>query len=399
MKITTKNSSNSYKAACFLVTALTSSVAIAELEVTPEIEVQLRFDDNVFLLADEESTAEINGNDQRSDLILDAIASGSGKYEGTWHNFQVDAQAFRRQYSDFDFLSFTGGKVNTKWSWNISPRWDTELRYVFVKDQSSFSDENLAQGDIFNENRVTGKVAYKLNQAGDLYLKSSFKTRNYDVRDALENDRYDFSLGYIRYTQLKNFYGIEISQADGEYPSRLGQVNAEAQVQEYTENAIDAFIKWRPGQNSVFDAKIGFIDRQHNDQVSNFDYSGITYDFRYLWNYSSRTEITAQLSKQVRDTENSITAFNRDERLKIGAKWRYAEHIVLTSSITLFDSDFVQANGNRKDFGATLDLGAIYEFRVRSSLGFNLRARNRTSNRDLSEFDNAVALISYKYKL
>jgi len=368
------------------------------MEFQPEVAIQIQSDDNVFLLAEEESVFDHAGGDSRSDIILDGFFTLGGIYESDRHSTRIDAEVFRRNHNEYGVLDFTGGNFGIQWNWLLSPRWKTELAYDFIKNQSSFSEENLASGDIFNQNRIDGEAIYGLSPDRDIYIGSSFKSRDYEQRDVLENERFDIRLGFTQRTSRDNSFGFEISQGEGEYPNRLNLTNFVDRLQSYSEQMISGNMEWNPGERSRVNLEAGYINREHNSELSEFDYNGLVFNLRFRWSLGARTDLTVQAIRQIRDTENSITLFNKDTRLRTSIEWQSTSKLSFTLSASLFDTDFVQANREREDSAKIFEVGANYAFSERSSTELTLRARDRSSNNALNEFDNNLALISYRYK-
>lgn len=366
---------------------------------SPEVHLELGFDDNVYLLADEESAAEIIGSDSRSDVIIEAGAGINVEYEDNGQKLKVQTNAFRRNYNEFGVLNFTGGNIDANWERSLNKRWHTELGYKFKRDQSNFSQENLALGDLFDQNRFYFELLNNLGESRNIYFKSSFQSKNYQLRDVLENDRYDFSLGFEKTTQLGNSIGFELTRAEGDYPNRLNLSQFDESLQSYSEDLAKIKIEWSPGERSNLKADIGYINREHNNELSEFDFNGLIYDFRFQWNVGYRTELTAQYIKQLRDTENTLTIFNQEERFKTSLKWDLSNKLQFTTGVTLVDVDFVQNEGNREDFATILEAGLKYDLDKKSILGLTFKTRRRTSNNTLNEFDSNLAMISYRRNL
>jgi len=382
---------------CALIaTAANQSAQAKGFTFLPEIEAKIGFDDNVYLLSDQESSPEIIGSDSRSDVTIEAAAGFAAEYKDNVQNFQIDAKAFRRDYNNFGVLDFTGGSLDANWSWNSSKIWHTEIGYSFKRDQSNFSEENLAQGDLFNQNRLYLELCNHLNERNDLYFKSSVQSKTYQRRDVLESERYDVSVGFRRNTTLGNTLAFELTRAEGDYPNRLDFSQFSESLQSYSQDEATIKVEWKPGERSQINANIGYINREHNSELSEFDYNGLVYDFRFKWDVGYRTQLSAQYVKQLRDTENTRTVFNQEERLRANVKWHLSNKLWFISGVTLIDVDFVQNEGNRKDFATILEAGVKYDVDKRSSVEFKFKSRARNSNDELNEFDSNLALLSYQ---
>ena len=385
---------------CAVIAATASQTLHAKgFTFAPEVQAQIDFDDNVFLLADEESATEIIGTETRSDTIIDFGAGFAAEYEDDVNLVEVKAEAYRSEYLDFDVLDFTGVDVDVKWNWNGNKRINTELGYNFKRDQSNFSEENLAQGDLFNRNRAYFEVAGKATEKNDVYFRSSVQTKDYEIRDQLENDVVDLVLGVRRVSPLGNSIGFELSRSEGDFPNRLTFSPTIESLEDYTQDAATIKVDWKPSNKSRLRADIGYIDREHNSQLSEFDTSGLVYDFRFTWDVGRRTELNAQFVREIRDTENVLTLFNEEDRLKIDGAWRVTSKLRLSSAVTFREVDFIQSGFVREDSATLFEAAAEYELNRRSTFGFTFITRSRDSTSITNEFDNNLVLFNYRRKL
>lgn len=141
---------------------------------------------------------------------------------------------------------------------------------------------------------------------------------------------------------------------------------------------------------------MGFVNREHNDELSELDFQGVVYDFRWKWEISQRTEFNAQYAKQLRDTENLLTVFNEEERLSASLKYNLTNKLLLTSGISLQDIDFERINENRDDTATIFEAGVQYDLDKKSTVGLTFKSRTRTSNEEFSEFDSSLTLLSFE---
>lgn len=399
---------NSYRASKLKWHTLTCSVALAfvspslqadELEFHPYVEAAFTYDDNVYLLADHEDATQIIGHNERSDTIIDFVAGARGRYQSRRQNVKFGARVFRQDHNDFSVLDFTGATANIKGEWELSKRWTTNAGYRYERNQSSFSEENLAQGDVFDMHRAEGGLALHIGENKDLYVNAAFRDKDYEQRAALANERTDISFGYRQFSRRDSWLALELTHAEGDYPNRLSFANDIASLQDYTEDSVKLLSRWQLSDKTRLDANIGYVDRQHNESLSNFDYSGLVFDVDLEWAIGSKTQFIAQLTQRLRDTENTKTLFNKEQRLTIGLEWATSERLMFKSAVTLLDLEFIQQGQNRKDTGGIFEIGAEYNLSKRSSLEPKVRMRTRSSNNIDNEYDNGIATIIYRYML
>ncbi len=382
---------------CAVIAASVSPAANAMgFTFSPKIQAQLGFEDNVFRLADQESAEEIIGTDDRDDLIIDVGAGFVSEYESNNQKFELEAKAFRREYLDFDVLSFTGGEIDAKWNIALNSQWHADLGYNFTRDQSSFSEENLAQGDLFDQNRLYFELTNRYGKNNDVFFRASFQSKDYEVREQLENDTYDFTAGVRRTSSLGNTLSFELTRAEGDYPNRLDFSAFGESLQDYSQDQATVRVDWKTGTRSTLKASVGFVNREHNDELSELDFQGVVYDFRWKWEISQRTEFNAQYAKQLRDTENLLTVFNEEERLSASLKYNLTNKLLLTSGISLQDIDFERINENRDDTATIFEAGVQYDLDKKSTVGLTFKSRTRTSNEEFSEFDSSLTLLSFE---
>lgn len=389
-----------YLLLCNLALATASlSLQADELEVNPYLSAAFTYDDNVYLLADQEDAVQIIGQDERSDTSIDVSAGVQGEYESRRRSIKFGARVFRQNYNEFSVLDFTGGNASAKGKWKLSPRWSTHAGYRYERNQSSFSEENLAQGDVFDLHRADGGLTLHIGENKDLYVNAAFRDKDYELRTALANQRTDISIGYRQFSRKDNWVAVEFSHGDGDYPNRLSIADDIASLQDYTEDSVKLLSSWQLSDKTRLETNIGYVDRQHNEELSSFDYSGLVFDVDLEWAIGSKTQFNAQLTQRLRDTENSNTLFNKEQRLTLGFEWASSEKLMFKTALTFLDLEFVQQGQNREDTGGLFEFGADYALSKRSTLEPKIRIRSRDSSNIDNEYDNSVATISYRYML
>ena len=120
---------------------------------------------------------------------------------------------------------------------------------------------------------------------------------------------------------------------------------------------------------------------------------------RDRWDIGRRTELNAQLSREIRDTENVLTLFNEEDRFRVDAAWKATSKLRLSSAVIFRDIDFIQSGFVREDSATLFEASAEYNLDRRSSFEFVFTTRTRNSTDFVNEFDNNALVLSYRRKL
>lgn len=398
--ITTKNIIISAAYYCCFLSLFASSASANERDklFSPYTHAQLQYDDNVFLLSDQESPAETIGSNQQSDFVLSVGAGFRTQITHLKQRYSVDAKVFQREHDRFNNLEFTGGGLNAKWDWALNRKWSGVISYDFVNDQSGFLEQRLTAKDSFDSNRFEARAKRKLTARSHVYLAGLYQDKEYEQRDILDNETSQVLIGYEYGNAKKESLGVEVGTSRGRYTNRFALTPDDPVFSRFDEDVAKIKTRWQISPKTRLNAELGYVSRKHNRALSEFDFDGLIYDLRLRWNIGARTELASGYRRRLNNTENTQSLFTIDDRLLLELRWAASNRLGIVATAARRDIEFTQRlGGTRDDDVYTIKLKSIYKINRLFDIEFILQDQSRDSNNFINEFDKATASISILY--
>ena len=370
---------------------------------TPTARASISYDDNVFLLSDDELVNNpIDNQTDPKDTITELGVGFRSDTSPQSQRFLIEGDVYKRDYSNFDQLNFTGGNLRARWDWYLSKKWDGEINYLYTKAQSNLSDQRLPNGDVFDSNKLSIKAIRHFSNNQQLYLATILNEKEYEQRTSLDNEQENFTLGYKYTTSMNDTVALEVTSSSGENMNEVNRLitndfTLNPDINNYEQDAVNLITRWNIGANDKLTTSIGYVSREHNQTLTEFEFDGIVYDLRYDWKVGYRTEINWRLGKQLSNTENTQILFAEADTAQVNAKWDASEKIQLSVNVRYRDLKFTQIEEDRDDQIFSFGFNSRYRFNSRVNIDLSLSTQSRDSSEPSNEFNSTIAMISINF--
>ena len=333
----TKLANNKLKSYSYiLVTSITLNtlqVAAEDELFTPYAHVSVALDDNVFLQSDEELLNNpIDDQTDAEDTVTEYGAGLRTDITSSSQHYLLSFDAYRRDYSEFDRLNFTGGNINAKWDWYLNKKWDGEISYLFKREQSNLGDQRLINGDVYDLNQAKIKAIRHTSANNEIYIAAIFRNKEYEERQNLDNDQTNIALGYKYISPKNNSIALELRGAEGESSNSSNLLTSLPTLTNYEQGSINVITGWKTSAGDNLKFEIGYVTRDHDAQFNEFDYNGVVLEFDHLWKIANRTQLKWGFGRKLNNTENTVTLFTKEDFGFINAEWAATQSCLLYTS-------------------------------------------------------------------
>ncbi|MGH9955768.1 MAG: XrtB/PEP-CTERM-associated polysaccharide biosynthesis outer membrane protein EpsL [Pyrinomonadaceae bacterium] len=297
----------------------------------------LVYDDNVLRLDDNE---RVVGESGRSDTIRQVGAGLRYDLPVSRQTFTLEGRADNYDYNRFDELNHTAYLVGGNWNYQAGPDLSGDLGYRRTQRLTSFNEDIGQVRDLITHDR--GYLAANYRMYPRLQVRGALEAdridHDEDTRRALDQRILTETFGVDYVSIRENTIGVQLQLKQGEFPNR--QVVAGSTIDnEYDEYEISAVTGWQFAPKTRFDGRLGYTDREH-DQISQRDFSGITYRGTFAWAPTAKTLVDGALYREIASVEDLIASFVLTEGVTAGVAWAPTIKIVLQARAIYEDREY-----------------------------------------------------------
>jgi exopolysaccharide biosynthesis operon protein EpsL len=359
------------------------------------------FDDNLFRLP----------NSEKSDRALITNAGVKIDKPYSMQRFQVDAAVVDNRYDTYSYLDYTAFNYRAAWLWQLTPN----IKGTLAADQkqvlNSFADflgfnneinrtRNIQtnQNRVFDVDATIGGGWHLLGGVSELRSRNSV---NFDaVGDFIQTGA---NIGVKYVAPSENSIALVQRAYNGEYQGRALDVASQLDTG-FRQRETEAQLEWRLSGKSLIDARLGYVDREH-DNFSSRDYDGMTARLAYNWQPTGKLAITTSLARNIYSFQQAINSYYVADTFAISPTWYVTAKTSLNLRYDFSRRDFRGAitpiDEHRKDHVQSLMLSADWKplrtVTVTGALRHEMRSSSfnnaNSANGDL-EYDANSATIS-----
>lgn len=362
-------------------------------------------DSNPFRLSDSTDPQTTIGSTSKADTVYRA---GAGlKADLPFYERQrvvLDFQAENINYHNFDVLDHTAYRARGAWNWAAGNQWSGTVGYSQRKFLASLADIQAPIKDLVTENYAFAGGGFRFTPRWR--IRGALDWIKWDhsdpTREALDASIPSGTIGLDYVTPLGNSVGVQSKYSVGDYPNR--QVVAGSLVDNsYKELESSAVMHWILTDKSIFDARAGYTNRQH-DQVPQRDFDGFTGRVTYDWFVGPRTLLNFAIWREIRSTEDVSASYILSEGWSLGPAWAPTSKIVLQAKYIREDRDYrgdpgfvASGAAPREDTfrGVSLSLG--YAPRRNIQLSVSAEGGDRESNLFAADYDYAAVSANVRF--
>jgi len=389
-----------------------SDIAYAEDDwLFPYIDVRGKYDDNIFLLGEDE---------EENDWII-TISPGIviEPQLRSKHRFICNYQADLRYFQDYDEEDSANHEVNADMEFDFN-RWRVNLSnmYRYFKDRDSLSREDVGESptteDFYysygrdrlgtddisrvyrTQDYINGIVSIEFNKM-DILFRSSYGFEDYHSDDRIG----DFKGEAMTYKDLERTEYEEEAEialklwpkTDLLFSAVYGAVEHETGKKSDSEfRDVMVGLRGKPTARIAVEMKTGYRDQEYDDYDDDFE--SLIFNGSVMYEFSSRDVLLLNFLRTTNDTiykENAyygasyaIVSFIHDFTGRLSGNLDFAYQVDKYPTATTEEGE----TKKRKDDFLSAGLG--FSYRMGRNLAFDLQYefRERDSNFDILDYEN-----------
>jgi len=308
--------------------------------------------------------------------------------------FQLDVTAVDNRYDTNSALNFTALNYRAAWLWQLTPNISGIISADRQQTLNSFSDfrdntnqlntgRSIAtnQSRRFNVDALIGGGWHILGGLSDL---SSQNSQTFNAVGNFVQDGIEFGVKYA--APSDNAITLMHRESRGNFQGRNADVPAQLDTG-YNQSETEAILDWQLTGNSVINAHLGYIDREH-DHFSSRDFDGVKGRLAYNWTPTDKLHINTSISRNLYSYQQNINSYYVDDTFSIEPTWQITAKTKMRLHYDYSKRDYfgaiVPIAENRKDDVQTFLVSAEWQaLRTLTVIG-TLQHETRSSNATLA---------------
>lgn len=368
------------------------------------------FDDNLFRLPDSANTRQSLGKSKRSDRVLTTNAGIKIDKPYSLQRFQLDLNVIDNRYDTYSYLDYTAFNYRAAWLWQLTPN----IKGTLSADQQQILN-SFAEFRDFN-NQINRRRSIQTNEnrifdidaliGGGWHLLggvSETRSRNSVTFNAVGDYVQTGANVGVKYVfPSENSIALIQRAYNGDYQGRVADAPSQLDTG-FKQRETEAQLQWRLTGKSLIDAKLGYVDREH-DNFSSRDYDGFTSRLAYKWQPTGKLGIITSLSRNIYSYQQAANSYYVADTFAITPTWYITAKTSLSMRYDFSQRDYrgavIPVAEHREDNVQSLMLSADWKptrtIRVTGSLRHEMRSSSfndpNAFGGDL-EYDSNIATI------
>jgi exopolysaccharide biosynthesis operon protein EpsL len=363
--------------------------------------VDMKYDDNLFLLAPDANTDALLGTSKRSSLVSTEQADLVFDKTYSLQHFLIDATALHESFQDFHFLDFSALNYVAQWDWQLGSRLRGDIgasRQEDLGDYSDFQQYNVPNLETTNERHfdfdfagtthwhlVGGLQRYMLDNPGEFTSVGTFSENSAQI-----GVKYLSSAG---------------NQVTAMFRNTVGNFDRDIQVDalldnHYIQQQEKITADYRLTGNTTMQGWVGYTNRRYSTfAVRNFSgpIGGVTLD----WKPTPKSEVEVSFVHDLIDYEDDSNSYYGTNVLRIKPIWRATPKVTVSANVELAYNSFRGAVQDtpalRTDKVFSTELKVEYQPTKSTVVGLYVQWRKRDSNTDIYRYDDNAIGFTAKY--
>lgn len=300
-------------------------------------------DNNIFRLSDR---AAVPGVTDKSDTIYRVGIGLKADLPVSRQRFLFDAKVDNYTYDRYDQLDHVAYRAGAAWKWQAGPRLTGDVGYTRRRFLSDLGEVQAPLKDIITEDRAYGSAGFMMTPRWRVRGAADYVKRDHGEpsRQILQLRIASGTVGLDYVTPANNSIGGQVRFSHGDFPNRQVFPGGTV-VNDYDEYEVAAVLHWIITGKSVFDARVGFTKREH-DEVPQRDFDGLTARLSLDWAVGAKTLINASVWRDIRSVEEQGTldqaaaSFIVSKGASIGPVWAPTSKLVFQLKAVYEERDF-----------------------------------------------------------
>ncbi len=348
----------------------------------------LAFDDNI--RATEKNT--------ESDIVLSVLPGFEMLFQFGKHQTHLSYQGAFAHFFSHPNEGYLNHNLAAGVLLDLSPRLDVEFEGGYSiasipRDEGRTSsadspdrsktwtaDANIAYGQPTSQGMLIG--SYSRNQI-------RFTNNNQGARD---RNRNEYTGTFLYRILPKTRVLLETSFARFDYL----RPNIDGSRLDSEEYKFLTGLKWDISEKDFGEFKIGYLQKNFDDDDSFKDGGGLTLSLDMLWAYNTVSEIAINMSRTTDESDQEVNSGNSggtvNSTIAANHSYRFRPRINLTTGFSLGREEFI--SDNREDDRWEISVGASYDLIRWLTIGLDYTHETRSSNISGFGFDRNVLMLN-----
>lgn len=305
-----------------------------------------RYEDNLFRIDDDTDPRTVAGKSRESDLINTYNIGIKIDKLYAQQRFQLDLMAIKNDYQTYDYLDFTAKNYRAAWLWHLTPNLSGTLLFDRQQFQNNFAEFRNENNNVINQQSIQTNEVHSFNAdwlvGGGLHLLggiSEVRSRNDSnftpVGDYVQTGG-EFGVKYV--ARSENFISLVQRNSNGTYENR--EVSVISQFDSgFKQRETEAQINYRVSGKSYIDARLGYVDREH-DNFSSRDYDGMIGQLAYIWAPTGKLQISTSLSRSMSSYQQSFNSYFVSDTFAIAPTWALTAKTKIRGKYSYSERDY-----------------------------------------------------------
>ncbi len=378
---------------CVVVpTAMAQESATARVvdAISPYVSTSYTHDNNLFRLPDNlkdidpDLPSPQNG---RSDQILNYEGGFDWRTRVSQQEFLLNGFIFRNEYADYDEVDHTGGQGVGQWNWKLGRSTKGKLGFKYDKRLRSFANQLVPKKDLRKEKKTYGEINQGLFDNWIVNLRGSLADITFSESETLDIDRNVYGGAITYLSRAGNKLGFDVEYTDGDFK--------QDDSKNFNELDVGATLDWQATNLINVSGKAGWSWRDNDEDETRPDYDDFTARVNVVRKAGSDgNKITASVFRELSNLNDEIANFALIHGFSVEPYWQATGKIGVTFLASYEDRDFkgrgatvVPGLDSRDDEVYLANVKADYQLNKVFKFSVEFEAGERTSNRDLEEYD------------
>jgi len=359
----------------------------------------IKYDSNVFRIADETNTEATSNAGQRHDFIsTTGLRVGLDKRFGRHRLYLLAAPSLVR-YAEFDELNYVGQNFIADWSGRLGTDGRYGLNYAHEKVATNPADQLVPTGNIVT--RDQGKIDVAIPTGARWHTVTGWRadrSRNSSpTEQGGDNDGWAGDAGVRFVSGSGNSADLRYRRSHYDYvnviPSQLGDNS-------YTQNELELSMSWQPDQPSRFEGRASYLRRAH-ENFAERDFSGLVGSLGFIWSPTIDTTAALRVFRDLGAVTDSSASYAKTYGISFQPTWNLSAKLALGSSLEwrrrTYNGFTVVARAPENT--AKVGLNARYLPTRNWELGLNVSDEVRTSSDPVHEYTDVITSLTARWKL
>lgn len=352
------------------------------------------YDDNLFRLENGSEGEQVIGTRNLDDWYSKLTAGFDTVIARENQSFDLQGDVYRQMYDQFSDFDYTGGRFRGAWNWKASDDTRGDLGYRYRRELRSFSNEEIPEKDIVEENAVFGSIEQQLAQRWLLRLASDYADLHFSTSPLLEKRRLNLE-SELRYAaSQRSTFGLLTKYTQSKFDQN--------QAQDFSGWSVGPSMIWQFTPELKFTGDISYTHQGLDESPPGTeDFNGVTGTLVTDWQPNDRVGWTFRVFRDISDLGGEIPQYTKRTGVKLVPTWQITAKLATRAELVYEKRDFVEftVGPHREDdyylANLWLDLKVARRWLVSAGVG----GERRDSNVQIDDFDDATVSAVIRFDL